>query len=83
MDGRTRLILIIVIGVFAAGSCDRSEDLSIPVAPATWIDDDVMRRITPASPLPKVPLDPTNRFADNPKAAKFGQWLFHDERLSG
>ena len=83
MDGRTRLILIIVIGMFAAVSCDHSEDSSIPVAPATWIDDDVMRRVTRASPLPPVPSDATNQYADDPKAAQLGQWLFHDQRLSG
>ena len=83
MDGRTRLILIIVAGVCTATSCNDSEEPSIPVAPATWIDDDVMRRVVRASPVPAVPSDLTNRYADDPSAAQFGQWLFHDERLSG
>ncbi|MFT7462014.1 MAG: cytochrome c peroxidase [Pseudohongiellaceae bacterium] len=35
------------------------------------------------SPLPAVPPDPTNRVADDPGAARFGQALFFDKRLSG
>lgn len=34
-------------------------------------------------PLPEVPPDPTNRVADDPAAAYYGQWLFFDPRLSG
>jgi cytochrome c peroxidase len=35
------------------------------------------------SPLPPVPADPTNAFADDPAAAHLGRFLFFDERLSG
>ncbi len=34
------------------------------------------------SPLPPVPPDETNAFADDPRAARFGQFLFFDRRLS-
>lgn len=34
------------------------------------------------SPLPPPPPDPTNRFADDPRAQRLGQFLFHDTRLS-
>ncbi len=34
------------------------------------------------TPLPAAPADPTNRFADDPRAARFGQFLFFDRRLS-
>ncbi|MBS0196872.1 MAG: hypothetical protein JSR77_08945 [Planctomycetes bacterium] len=34
------------------------------------------------SPLPPVPPDPTNRVADNAAAARLGQYLFFDKRLS-
>jgi cytochrome c peroxidase len=30
-------------------------------------------------PLPDIPLDPTNRYADNPAAAAFGQRLFYEK----
>ncbi|MBW7906881.1 MAG: hypothetical protein H3C42_15105 [Phycisphaerae bacterium] len=35
------------------------------------------------SPLPPPPPDPTNAFADDPRAAVLGQMLFFDTRLSG
>lgn len=35
------------------------------------------------SPLPALPPDTTNSFADNPNAAKLGQMLFHDKSYSG
>jgi len=34
------------------------------------------------SPLPPPPPDPTNRVADDPRAQRLGQFLFHDTRLS-
>ncbi|MCH2100458.1 MAG: cytochrome-c peroxidase [Planctomycetes bacterium] len=34
------------------------------------------------SPLPKMPPQPSNRFADNPEAARLGQRIFYDVRLS-
>ncbi len=40
-------------------------------------------RIKTMSPLGAVPDDPTNRFADDPKAAAFGQRLFFDPGMSG
>ena len=33
-------------------------------------------------PLPEVPLDPTNAWADDPYAQHFGQFLFYDTRFS-
>lgn len=41
------------------------------------------RRLLQHSPLPPLPPDPTNRFADDPAAARLGQFLFFDARLSG
>src|SRR5210317_1249436 len=32
--------------------------------------------------MPELSSDPTNKYADNPAAAKFGQQLFFDQRLS-
>lgn len=34
------------------------------------------------SPLPAPPPNPSNRWADNPQAAHFGQYLFYETRLS-
>jgi cytochrome c peroxidase len=45
---------------------------------------DVMakERLLKLGPLPAPPPDPTNRWSDDPKAAEFGRWLFHEPRLS-
>jgi len=41
-----------------------------------------LEKIYELSPLPKLPPDRTNAFADNEKAAAFGKILFFDKRLS-
>jgi cytochrome c peroxidase len=41
----------------------------------------VLRSLTLAA-LPPLPPDPTNRYADDPRAAEFGHLLFFDKRLS-
>jgi len=40
-------------------------------------------RFLKLSPLPAVAADETNRVADDPRAARLGQFLFFDQRLSG
>jgi cytochrome c peroxidase len=40
------------------------------------------RRIAQNSPIPPPPPDPTNRYADDPRAALLGQALFFERRLS-
>ncbi len=40
-------------------------------------------KLAELSPLPAVPPDPTNAYADDPKAARLGQMLFFDEGFSG
>ena len=42
----------------------------------------VRERLLRLGPLPAVPADPTNRWADDPAAAELGRWLFHEPRLS-
>ncbi len=51
-------------------------ELAIELTPA--LETALLR----ASPLPPVPPDPTNRVADDPQAARYGQALFHDARFS-
>jgi cytochrome c peroxidase len=52
--------------------------------PAPWTDAEVaiLRSLWIGS-LPPVPPDPTNAVADDERAARFGQRLFFDARLSG
>lgn len=45
-------------------------------------DARTLARVLQHSPLPKPPADPTNRVADDPRAARLGQALFYDTRLS-
>jgi cytochrome c peroxidase len=42
-----------------------------------------VRRILQHSPLPPLPKDTSNAKADDPKAARLGQFLFFERRLSG
>ncbi|MEM9381904.1 MAG: cytochrome c peroxidase, partial [Planctomycetota bacterium] len=46
------------------------------------LSDAALRRVLTLSPVPGVPADPTNRFADDASAAEFGRHLFHSRALS-
>jgi len=49
---------------------------------AVAFSDDELAEILTLSPLPAPPPDPTNAFADDPGAARLGQALYFDTRLS-
>lgn len=46
------------------------------------LGDKELRRLARLTPLGAVPADSTNRYADDPAAARLGQWLFYDPGLS-
>jgi cytochrome c peroxidase len=50
--------------------------------PSATFSPTELKEIFTLSPLPPPPSDPTNRFADDPAAARLGQFLFFDARLS-
>ena len=51
--------------------------------PAVAFSTKELRELKKLSPLPsKLPNNPTNKVANDPKAAHFGQFLFYDKRLS-
>lgn len=54
-----------------------------PQAASEWspAELEILRSLTLSS-LPKLPPDPTNKYADDPRAADFGHRLFFDTRLS-
>ena len=54
-----------------------------PAADAGLLTPGEMATIQALSPLPNVPHDPTDAYADNPKAAALGQMLFFDKSYSG
>lgn len=45
-------------------------------------DEAQLARVLALTGLPEPPLDPTNAVAGDPRAARLGQWLFFDSRLS-
>ena len=71
-------ILILAVGAFVAmvacataSASDRWSSSEVETLRALWIGS-----------LESLPKDPTNRFADTPRAAEFGRQLFFDTRLS-
>src|SRR5690606_461037 len=56
-----------------------------PVQPAAAdeLTPEERAKLAEMSPLPAVPPDPTNAYADDPKAARLGQMLFFDKSFSG
>ena len=69
-------LLIAIFGSLILTSC------LTPARPA-WTDDEVavLRSLWIGS-LPALPPDPSNRYADNPDAARLGEQLFSDTRFS-
>lgn len=60
---------------------DTGADTKDPRDP--FFTDAEWKVIETLSPLPPVPKDPTNKYADDPKAAALGQMLFFDVSYSG
>jgi len=82
MEGSWQLF----IDVMAGGKSERVEfglDIRVgaPLAVEGFSPEEV-RAFLQLSPLPAPPPDPTNRFADDPRAAHLGQYLFFDKRFS-
>lgn len=79
-----------IVGALLLSACgdgepplDRSAADPAAVAAELGLSDAEVRKILRLSPLGAVPADPTNRVADDPRAAWLGQSLFFDARLSG
>jgi cytochrome c peroxidase len=71
-------VLILAVGAFVtmlacatASASDRWSTSELETLKALWIES-----------LEGLPADPTNRFANDPRAAEFGRRLFFDTRLS-
>jgi cytochrome c peroxidase len=82
MEGAWQLF----VDVMAKGKSERAEfDLDLKAAAPIAIEGftaDEVRALLQLSPLPDPPADPTNRYADEPRAARLGQFLFFDKRFS-
>jgi cytochrome c peroxidase len=72
--------IILIIVCFAT-----SQIKSLPQLPlgSTIFSTSELSLIHTLSPLPPLPIDTTNKYADSPTAALLGQKLFFDPRLSG
>jgi cytochrome c peroxidase len=73
-------LALIAIGLLVAASTRKPT--ATGSALAVNLSDAEVRRIVTHSPLPDAPPDPTNAWADDDRAAHFGQFLFFDTRLS-
>ena len=76
----TRRVLAIVAGGLAVFFCTGREREPEKISVVFTAEE--VREVFKLSPLPGIPPSPTNAFADNPAAARLGQRLFFDARLS-
>jgi cytochrome c peroxidase len=83
---RIRIVVSLLVALAAIMIAARARTQEAGIGPGDGLvvtfDDSELRRILSHSPLPDPPVDPTNRYADDPAAARLGQFLFFDERLS-
>lgn len=79
---RSRLTLVslgLVAAAVAAGACGPPEPMLVDglFTQAEW------EKVNTLSPLPAAPEVPSNKYADDPRAAALGQKLFFDKTYSG
>ena len=79
--GHLVLSLAVLGAAIAAGATLQNDPGSEP-DPVAPLSDRARRKILAHAPLPAAPAAPTNAVADDPAAARFGQRLFFDTRLS-
>ena len=71
--GLSGVCILLACGV---GREERARNAREAIEPA------VLARVLRASPVPPLPVDPTNAVADDPRAAQFGRRLFYDAAAS-
>lgn len=86
MDSRARFLLcsILIAGCGDSPTADPPDAAATPDAPG--LDDFTPEQravLATLSPLPAVPPDTTNAFADDPGAARLGQMVFFDKSYAG
>lgn len=88
-EGVIFALFILVLTFQGCGNPLRAVDSSLQtpevsghpdLSAAEWQE---LKKLSPTPRLPKPPLDASNRFADDPKAAALGQKLFFDPGFSG
>lgn len=87
MRSLLRLALMVGPGLHALGACEVSAPVPVTDEAEAELDDDLSAAdwqvLHTLSPLPAVPEDRTNKYADSHAAARLGQKLFFEPRLSG
>lgn len=86
MTVRCALVLTVLLPI-GCGEHDRVADRSEPrdrdaAVAAIGLDAERWERVRSMASVPELPADPTNRFADDPRAVTLGHHLFFDPRLS-
>jgi cytochrome c peroxidase len=83
MEGKWQLFVDVMAGK-KSGRAEFAIDLASkqPLPTIEGFTPDEVRGVLELSPLPPPPADPTNRVADDPRAARLGQFLFFDRRFS-
>lgn len=74
---RSLFVLVGSLGLLACG-----DDGGPPLVDGVFTDAE-WTELQTFTPLEDPPANPTNRFADDPQAAIFGQRMFHEKRYSG
>src|ERR1051325_11087142 len=81
------LVVVLSIGSAGLAACQIADSPSQGAEAAAEEADDLSAQdwqvLHTLSPLPAVPEDRTNKYADSPAAARLGQKLFFEPRLSG
>lgn len=70
------------VNLVACGGAGMDTGVVLDFTKAPTFTDSERRVILTLSPLPPPPKSPSNRYADDPKAAQLGQYLFYDTGLS-
>ena len=86
-----RTVILVALAACGDDQPQRATDAGVDAAPVVDAEPVGSGPLTAAelaeagklSPLPAVPPDPTNAFADNAKAAALGQMLFFDKSYAG
>lgn len=73
---RTAVIFRAAMFIVVAGA------VPVSAEPAPAFEAAELRKILRLSPLPPLPADPSNAVAEDPRAARFGEKLFFETRLS-
>lgn len=84
------LALLLALPALACSSSDDDKTATpapdagaTPMAPMSALTPDEQAMVRTLSPIPELPKDTTNRFADDERAARLGQKLFFDATYSG